>query len=214
MRDIVELTGQEVMEIIKEHWLTWQDSSVEAYFQLEENGANRDAFHKYYEAIGIHNAIEEIIMEVEDKEIERQLDGHQYPKKNSLYYYIRSGKKIWSETWCDYPIDYDRLKKGNCYNTEQEAKDALRSQRLVAAVARRRKELNGDWKPNWEDKYERKFFIVYVDMLAEVGTNYVSVVNYTPTFGFYESDEKADKLIEEFYGDFIWYFTEYLPSIN
>ena len=212
--DIIEMTGQEVMEIIKNHWLTWQDLSLEAYFQLEENGANQDAFHKYYQAIGIHEAIEEIIMEVEDREIERKLDEYHYPKKGGLYYYIRSGKKIFPDTWSDYPIDYDRLKKGNCYNTEQEAKDALRSQRLVASVAKRRKELNGSWEPNWKDKYEQKFFIVYVDMLAEVGTNYVSVVNYTPTFGFYESDEKANELIEEFHDELLWYFTEYLPSID
>lgn len=90
--------------------------------------------------------------------------------------------------------------------------DDARATALIAAVAKRRKELNGEWKPDWSYG-DKKYFIEYCKDYKLYVNHFLSICSGSP-FGYFKSSCRAVAIIDEYEEELIWYFTEYLPSIN
>lgn len=170
-----------------------------------------------------------IIIKIDGKEIKAQVreedirklteEKEEWPRNGVYYYYINTasvsssgGTSISIKMW-DEDNDFCTINAGigNVYRTGEEAKAALRTQILIAAVAKRRKELNGDWKVDWK-AYQDKHFIRHDGDALEVECRVF--IHSGNVFGAYKNADAASTIIDEFRDKLIWYFEEYLPSIN
>ena len=98
---------------------------------------------------------------------------------------------------------------GNMFRTREDAEKEVRARKLIAAIRKRRKELNGDWVPDWPDYDDAKHIIYMVPGEVEPGVTCAWRANCAPVFGYFKREEDAFAVIDEFKDELIWYFTEY-----
>ena len=78
-----------------------------------------------------------------------------FPSEGDVYYFY-----TFVGTVCRNIASNDNLKI-SVYKTEKETQNAYNKAVAVEKVKRRIIELQGDWKPDWTDNDERKFYILY-----------------------------------------------------
>lgn len=87
--------------------------------------------------------------------------GRWKPEYGGYYYYLASNGNIIKADWANLEGDYFRFGTGNCFRTEQEARDykenLLTEQRLKDLAV----ELNNGVEVNWNDGTQNKYGIVY-----------------------------------------------------
>lgn len=144
-------------------------------------------------------------------------EEQEWPQFGDDCFYCNSSGEIYGVTWAGRDSDHRSFELGNFYRTREEAENKVRATRLEATIARRRKELNGDWVLDWGDTQNKYHIIYWGDrtpkgeaLRVDYTVNYV----FTTAFGFYKSRDNAKTIIEENEEELLWYFTEYLPSIN
>ena len=137
----------------------------------------------------------------------------EWPQIGDRYYWTTIYGSLQDKIFEGNPDEKTLISNGNVYRTKQGALDAVRAQKLIAAVARRRKELNGDWVPVDENKDFDGYCIVYYE--GDYITFNSAYLNVTgATFGIYKDRECVRTIIEEFQDELKWYFTEYIVSVN
>lgn len=156
---------------------------------------------------------QEIKAQISDEELQKLLQELEWPQWMDKYWYVDD---CYGPEWIymeDDSVDKNRMALGNFYRTKKEAENAFRAQKLIAAVAKRRKELNGDWKPDWfADSGCEKYYIQYQDnKLSPIWREYEC---RDSIFGVFKSVRATQTIIDEFKDELTWYFNEYLPSIN
>lgn len=141
-----------------------------------------------------------------------------WPQFGDDCFYYNSLGEISETTWGDSDFERKSFEFGNFFRTREEAENKVRAIRLETAIARRRKELNDGWKPDWSDPYQNKFYFYYhfecEGVHPEIIINWTRQALEVTSFGVYESEKDAETVAKEFKGDLVWYFEQYLPSIN
>lgn len=153
----------------------------------------------------------EIKAQVSEEELKKLMQEPEWPQMADKYWFVSDW---FGPEWVymvNDSVNKNRIALGNFYRTKEEAENALRAQKLIAAVAKRRKELNGDWKLDWENADDKYFICFYNGNLHPF--IYISSDHGSP-FGTFKNIESAQTIIAEFQDELTWYFTEYQPSIN
>lgn len=101
-------------------------------------------------------------------------------------------------------------KVGNMYRSKEQAQEAIRAQVLITAIAKRRKELNGDWIPN--DELEPKRIITFSENELSASLIFENIT--ASPFGVYRTIVDTNTIITEFRDELVWYFQDYTMSIN
>lgn len=123
-----------------------------------------------------------------------------YPNDGEQIYFIsyHSGQvKEW-----DFNINYEADKClydiGLYFDTKEEAKQFIKEQTLIKKIKCWAKEQQGDWKPDWKDIDECKYFIkIYVkDKELWVNSSYTN--NTFLKLPFFKSQKIAQACIDEF----------------
>ena len=157
---------------------------------------------------------QEIKAQISDEELEKLMQEPEWPQLMDKYWCVDYLCGMINIFYWDGDL-FDRRQQsiGNVYRTQKAAEGAFRAQKLIAAVAKRRKELNGDWKQDWfADSGCEKYYIRYRNNeLSPVGT---SQECRDSIFGAFKSVRAVQTIIDEFEDELTWYFAEYLPSIN
>ena len=99
-------------------------------------------------------AIKKKIASIEE-ELNKPDEFKHFPSKGDQYYYYTSIGIISSNTAADNEL---RL---NTYKTREEAVKAYNKAIAVEKIKRRTIELQGDWKPDFDDNYSSKYTIRY-----------------------------------------------------
>lgn len=139
------------------------------------------------------------------------------PKYNDSYFSINIdyANLIVDETaYLDF-FDEHTSSIGNYFKSEDDAKMVIKAMQLEQAIRIRRIELNNGWEPDWNDVNEVKYFIFYGNnkyIKNDILPEYTYGFNDLPIFGYYETYEIAQQVIDEFEDDLRWYFTEYYPN--
>lgn len=96
--------------------------------------------------------------------------------------------------------DWERhcYKQGNVFLTEEEAEKEQQRRELLMRFKQYRDTCNGDWKPDWEDKGENKFFILFNHESSELKSNWCLYSQPLSSFGFFKNIEDANRAIELF----------------
>lgn len=156
----------------------------------------------------VRNKVKDDVEETE-KELEK-LEEKPFPQEGDKYWLIEPDGDVWLNNWEDATCEQKWLEQGNAVKTELEAKKIARARALIQAIKVRRRELNGDYKSDFE-KDNSKYAIHYC---AGLGINEYVNLNIASPFGYYETNKSAQTIIDEFEDDLVWYFTEYIPEVN
>ena len=165
------------------------DDKNESEKIMEEMKRIGEGFNKFIESIG--EALNKLFYPKED-EWEMKIPY----KYGDDYWVILDNGDIESECWDEYETDGKRFSVGNVFPTLEAADLENERRKLLTRFRAFRDESNGDWKPDWKNAYENKFFICKVDSKLEV---YVSSIgNSFAMFGYFKNSEDAERAIELF----------------
>lgn len=132
-------------------------------------------------------------------EIERLENGWKMKrpyKKGDEYWFMYSYGDIDCSIWFDTLEDDGRLKLGNAFPTEEAAELEGKRRNLLTRFRAFRDECNGDWKPDWENECERKYYLML--QKGEFLTFCYWIENKFNQFGYFKNEEDAKRAIELF----------------
>lgn len=156
---------------------------------MEEMKRIGEGFNKFIESIG--EALNELFYPKEDDwEMKCPYeDGDEY-------YLLDDSGSDYKFEWDGRSVDKKRFSQGNAFQTKEAAELESKRRNLLTRFKAFRDECNGDWKPDWKNAYENKYFICEVVSGLEV---YVSSIgNSFVTFGYFKNNEDCERAIELF----------------
>lgn len=117
-------------------------------------------------------------------------------KKGHEYWLLDSHGEPVLFNWNDCNFEKCYLKQGNTFKTKEAAELEAKRRNLLTRFRSFRDERNGDWKPDWTNGFEDKYFICEVVSGLKV---YVSSIgNSFVTFGYFKNNEDCERAIEIF----------------
>ena len=128
-------------------------------------------------------------------------------RKAEVLYLIQKTEDCWKVhsdgciskgTWDGYPYEKNLYAQGNVFHTQEEAEKERDRRILLTRFRQFRDKCNGDWKPDWEEKNEDKFFILFNHESSELKSNWCSYSQPFSSFGFFKNIEDANRAIELF----------------
>lgn len=125
------------------------------------------------------------------------------PKNGEKYWQIENDGGVYSEWWEDYYFDEDLYSIGNCFPTEQAAKDTV----YVLKLIQKARESQDGFVPDWEDMTQYKYSL-YADE-SGIWTASYSAFDVVPLFGYWGDRLTCERFLKDNYEEFVWFFTEY-----
>lgn len=123
------------------------------------------------------------------------------PKVGTAFYFMhyngRIEKIVYKED-IDHELFMNAYLSGNLHNTEEEAKQKLREDKLLFKIKKWVEEQQGDWKPNWRDTYQLKRSIYYNykdNTLRQINDFDCTYISKMPIL-------KTSKILEQFIEEF------------
>ena len=135
-------------------------------------------------------------LEYNKKQLETQIQKitEEIELLKSQRYYLNAFEYISNiPSYFDEPT-VSRMKKiGNYFETVEEAEKEIKKRDLMVEIEEFRKERNGNWKPDWEDSNEPKYYLSrFRNQLSVTGT----IINdYLPKFGYFKNYEDCNQAI-------------------
>ena len=114
-----------------------------------------------------------------------------FPSKGDIYYFHTSIGILGNTIATD-----DNLKI-NTYKTREEAVKAYNKAVALEKIKRRLLELQGDWKPDWTDDDERKFYILYHHTNKSFRSMDWTISQYNTLIPYIKSEKIAGLIIYE-----------------
>lgn len=125
------------------------------------------------------------------------------PKNGEKYWQIENDGGVYSEWWEDYYFDEDLYSIGNCFPTEQAAKDTVRVLKLIQKA----RESQDGFVPDWENWEQEKRCLAFNERGVYVAC--FTSINITPTLGYWGTKLVCEQFAVDNYDDLRWFFTEY-----
>lgn len=112
------------------------------------------------------------------------------------HYCIQSSGDVFSDTWRGIEADNSFFSQGNIFPTREAAELEAKRRNLLTRFRAFRDECNGNWKPDWENRNEYKYYIGF--QYREIGAFTSYALNGLETFGHFKNIEDAERAIELF----------------
>lgn len=134
-------------------------------------------------------AMKEKLASMEEELNKPEIFNH-FPSTNDKYYYYTSIGDVWDNTAPDNDL------RVNIYKTKEEAKKAYNKAVALEKVKRRLLELQGDWKPNFNDT-SIKHIIAYSYYKGHFGYDEWTKINFLTLIPYIKTSEIAITIINE-----------------
>lgn len=133
-------------------------------------------------------------------EIEKQKNEIEYPfEDNEEYWLVTTKGTIRADEWSNNIIDIKYYyKQGNIFKTKVEAEKEADRRNLLKRFRQFKNKCNGDWKPDWKDRCEDKFCILFNHESSELVLNWYTYVQPFESFGCFKNSEDAKRAIQLF----------------
>ena len=124
------------------------------------------------------------------------------PELFSSKYRPNVGDRVWtlsdiSYIWQNSLGDKRRLASGNIFLTPTEYEKELEYRKALTTIKHYILDNFGEWKPDWEDEGQRKYFIYYDHKHKQLGYNWSYFFQeIMPSFLYLQSDGQCEQLIE------------------
>lgn len=136
--------------------------------------------------------------------------GYKKCRMNDQYFYVNSKGEVKEEL--DVKIEEDDLRfaTANYYSSREVARNNARADKLMRQLRRFAVENRKD-KIDWNNGKKHKYNICYSYPTQEIFVDFKS--NFRNFEIYFDSCGVAERAIEEFKDELIWYFTEYKDSL-
>ena len=172
---------------------------------LEELVKTADSFRDFFANLAAELA--KVLADIKAPEKEEDTWEMKYPYEVEDDVYVLPGDgEVIKDYWvcCDY--DRNRFKQGNIFPTKEAALLESKRRNLLTRFKAFRNECNGDWKPDWKNVYENKYFICKVD--SKLGAYASSIGNSFAMFGYFKNSEDCERAIKLFGDEIIELYVE------
>lgn len=204
------VTVPEMIEAIKEHYnlndtllainLKVTNQTIKAW--KEGKKPRKDSYlelTELYKGINSEEQTEEV-QEVTEVTEEKKPYAISYPNDEARVYYPNHfdgqiNKSIFN---VDSNADKSLYEKNLMFDTKEEAEQFLKEQTLIKKIKCWAKEQQGDWKPDWEDTNQKKYYTAYdfeLEVVHVIHNKYYTVFSKLP---YFKSKEIAQACIDEF----------------
>ena len=132
-------------------------------------------------------------------EIENQKTEIEYPfEENEIYFTVSLSGNVISTTWTNHTFDTERYSQGNAFKTK-EAAERERDRRILLTRFRQfRDKCNGDWKPDWNNIHEGRYYIHLYQTKGECSIGQDVFQDSMPQFGRFKNVDDCLRAIELF----------------
>ena len=146
----------------------------------------------------IAQKVKELLDDLETLEKEK-IVTFEYPfEDKEEYFCLHIDGEIIQNLWSGGPFDEGVYKQGHVFKNREEAIKERDKREILMRFNQFRDKCNGDWKPDWEDKSEDKFFIFFNHESSELISNWCSYSQPFSSFGCFKNREDAIRAIELF----------------
>ena len=165
------------------------DDTNESEKLMKELKLIGEGFNKFIESIG--EALNKLFYPKEDEW------KMKCPYKiGDNYWIICDSGEFEKVIWNDYNLDKEVFIAGNAFLTREAAELEAKRRNLLTRFRSFRDECNGNWKPDWENRNEYKYYIGF--QYREIGAFTSYALNGLETFGHFKNIEDCEKAIELF----------------
>lgn len=145
----------------------------------------------------IGEILSKILPDVEIPDEEEDTWEMKCPYENGdTHYCLQPSGDVFQDCWEGIEADHKYFSQGNTFPTEQAAKLEAERRNLLTRFRAFRDECNGNWKPDWENRNEYKYYIGF--QYREIGAFTSYALNGLETFGHFKNIEDCEKAIELF----------------
>ena len=148
------------------------------------------------------------ITELEEKvtELLDEIETLKRKKKFELEYPFEIGKECWfissagslfRDSWDTALISCDRYSQGNVFKTRKEAERERDRRALLTRFRQFRDKCNGDWKPDFDNFGEGKYYILFTHR-KEFHAEWTGCSNHFSQFGYFKNEKDCERAIELF----------------
>lgn len=207
------VTVPEMIEAIKEHYnlndtllainLNVTNQTIKAWKEGEK--PRKDSYlelTELYKGINSEEQTEEVqeVTEVTEVEEEKKPYEISYPNDGQRVYYISNFPRRIKEWNFDiYDEDDKRVYDiGLYFDTQEEAKQFIKEQTLIKKIKCWVKEQQGDWKPDWSDIDECKYYIEPLHFNKKIRWDKCWAQDKLPKLPYFKTEEIAQACIDEF----------------
>lgn len=146
------------------------------------------------------------------------MTGYERKTKKGKYWSISLTGEVYPNYEYDDSTDNALYDNANYYSDEILAKNNERADKLMRQLRRFAAE-NNEEEINWHNIYQNKYYITYGRGTYENGYAYEFIIDFIEVgrdFGqiYFTSRATAQKAINTFRNELIWYFTEYCDHIE
>lgn len=147
--------------------------------------------------IEIGERLSKVLPDIEIPDEEEDTWEMKFPYKDGdEYYFVSANGLAKYDSWDNYDFEKRAFAQGNIFKTQQEAELESKRRNLLTRFRAFRDECNGDWKADWENVYENKYFICKDD--SKLGDYASSFENSFAMFGYFKNSEDCERAIELF----------------
>lgn len=119
-------------------------------------------------------------------------------KKGDEYWILSSFGSIQKMEWTNNLFDELALMQGNTFPTQESIELEIKRRNLLTRFKAFKDECNGDWKADWTNGFEDKFFISFNIFSDNIDVRFARVVNSFYIFGYFKNKEDAERAIDLF----------------
>jgi glucan-binding YG repeat protein len=165
------------------------------HLELQKTALSNDIESIKNKLTDLDNVINNLKSQISNSGEENYKNGLLIPRDGKTYYYFTDlDYVIKSDTQWDYEFEVDIfcVDNGLVFFTKEEAKTHKKKLLAFSKCLSAQKYLNGDWKPDWNDKDQDKY---YIDIACGKKTN----VDFCSTYNLSMFCFKDRELVEKFY---------------
>lgn len=160
---------------------------------LEELSKAADEFRKWVVDFG--DKLSKVLDDIQNSKKEEDTWKMKCPFENGdEYYLLKSSGDFQKMEWTNHLFDELSLIQGNIFTTEEAVNLEVKRRKLLTRFRAFRDECNGDWKADWKNHRDRKYFISFVEggklVIFNTGT-----INQLCLFSYFKNEQDAQRAI-------------------
>ena len=160
---------------------------------LEELSKAADEFRKWVVDFG--DKLSKVLDDIQNSKKEEDTWKMKCPfEYGDEYYLLKSFGDFQKMEWTNHLFDELALMQGNIFTTEEAVNLEVKRRKLLTRFRAFRDECNGDWKADWKNHRDRKYFISFVEggklVIFNTGT-----INQLCLFSYFKNEQDAQRAI-------------------
>lgn len=149
--------------------------------------------------VELEEKVKELMKEIETLKRKEKAEKFEYPfEEKEDYWSVGVKGGINHLPWTGIEFDTKRYEQGHIFKTEQEAIRERDRRTLMTRFRQFRDKCNGDWKPDWINNQECKYFIGYLAESKNYEATSCAKRDLFILFGYFKNQDDCKRAIELF----------------